>query len=112
MNDDEDMAYQQSLDEYIDKAARTSRRSKASSMITDHYNSFIMNQPNAGNPWSAGSTSKTDRYVQTVIDYDHRNMTVKIGEERVQAMLDDMREKIVQQILDEVSLLIDEAHRD
>ena len=54
----------------------------------------------------------TDKYIQTVIDYDRRSMTVKVAEEKLQSMLDDMREKIVQQILDEVSVLIDEATRD
>ena len=71
-----------------------------------------VNAPSAGKSWPSGHDVVTDKYIQTVIDYDRRSMTVKVAEEKLQSMLDDMREKIVQQILDEVSVLIDEATRD
>lgn len=104
---DADETWMQMLDEYVDKASAVQYVRKPSVGKHDHSQSTAI-----GKSWSSGQMTTTDRYIQTVIDYDQRGMTVKVSEEKLQAMLDDMREKMVQQILDEVSILIDEATRD
>lgn len=87
--------------------------------IADYYRYFIKEPESEGSvtyaPYAPSVTSSKSHskatgtaYQQTVIDYEPtKSHPVTI--EQLQPLLDDMREKIVQQILDEISLLIDEA---
>lgn len=90
--------------------------------IGDFYAKFIMTdtdyQAHTGDghgaatvtkPKSYTPPSKPSPYQQMVLDYDTERLQKGATVQQVQSMLDDMREKLAQQILDDITLLIDEA---
>lgn len=55
--------------------------------------------------------STGSKYQQLVLNYEPQEQRPAITLDQLQPLLEDMREQIVQQVLDGISLLIDEANR-